>query len=105
MFAAKPDRGDDVFERAWHHDTDRNLAVIGGICGVERPASRIETHFTADRSSELLVQAPPFILGDGVVNGGRAATRRPLYMPFGPRLLQAMIDMDVNHGISPLFMR
>ncbi len=46
------DRRDDVVGVARHDDPDRNLAVVGGIGGVERARARVESHVAAEAGPE-----------------------------------------------------
>ena len=48
---------ENVFAIAGHDDSDRHLAVVGGVGRVERTAPRVEADLAADRASECLFQS------------------------------------------------
>jgi hypothetical protein len=52
MLAAKPDRGDDIVERARQHDADGHLPIVRRVGGVRRARCRVETDFTRKRRAE-----------------------------------------------------
>jgi len=64
MFAAKGNRGNDVFDVARNDDADGDLAVVGGVHGVEGAAAAVETDFAAQMAAQGCVE------GVGV-DGGR----------------------------------
>src|SRR6266542_5981478 len=53
---AHVDRRDDVVRMAGNHDTDRDLAVIGRVGGVERAASAIEPHLASNGGAEVRLE-------------------------------------------------
>jgi hypothetical protein len=70
-FAAEGDRGDDVVFVARNHDTDGDMAVVGGICGVEGAGGAIEANLAADFGAELVGELVG--VGEGIVHASMGA--------------------------------
>ena len=52
-------RRDDVVGVARDDEADRNLAVVGGVGGVERAAAGVEADLAADRALQSLLDGRP----------------------------------------------
>jgi hypothetical protein len=52
VFAAGGDRGQDIVGVARDDDTDRNLAVVGGIGRVKGAAAGIESHLASNLAAQ-----------------------------------------------------
>ena len=72
--AADGDGGDDVGFIERNDDADGDVAVVGGIGGVEGLGGRIEADFAADLCAELLFEF--FGLGKGVVSASVGARQK-----------------------------
>ena len=57
MGAAQAAGGDDIVDGSGEHDTQGNLAVIGCIAGVQRPARRGKIVFALQGAAEFGVKA------------------------------------------------
>jgi hypothetical protein len=52
MVAAESNGGNNVFFVARNYDANRNLAVIGAVCGVEGATARVEANLSAKVAAE-----------------------------------------------------
>jgi len=52
MLSANRDRCGHIVVIAWNYDTDRDLAIVGAVSGVEGAAAVIETDLASDIAAE-----------------------------------------------------